>query len=89
MADLGIQALQSVASAERPLVRLEELSQNFPMQASALSTLKVQPGARDEVLAAQRCFFSELELRPSSLYVNGKRIDLGGPTFNAFQVECN
>ncbi|CAN0475714.1 unnamed protein product, partial [Laminaria digitata] len=25
-------------------------------------------------------------LRPGSLYVDGKRLDLEGPTFNAFQV---
>lgn len=49
MADLGLQALQSVSGAENPLLRLEELSQNFPSQASALSALKVQPGVKEEV----------------------------------------
>lgn len=48
MGDLGLQALQSVAGAEHPLLRLEELSQNFPSHASALSALKVQPGTREE-----------------------------------------
>lgn len=52
MGDLGLQALQSVAGAEDPLLRLEELSQNFPSHATALSALKVQPEARDE---AQVC----------------------------------
>ena len=31
-------------------------------------------------------FFSELGLRHGSLYMNGKILDLEGPTFNAFQV---
>lgn len=48
MGDMGLQAAQSVASAEHPLLRLEELSQNFPSHASALSALKVQPGVREE-----------------------------------------
>lgn len=48
MGDLGLQALQSVAGAENPLLRLEELSQNFPSHASALSALKVQSGTREE-----------------------------------------
>lgn len=52
MGDLGLQALQSVAAAEAPVLRLEELSQNFPSHASALSALKVQPDTRDE---AQVC----------------------------------
>lgn len=49
MGELGLQALQSVAGAEHPLLRLETLSQNFPSHASALSALKVQPGTREEV----------------------------------------
>lgn len=52
MGNLGLQALQSVAGAEDPLLRLEELSQNFPSRATALSALKLQPEARDE---AQVC----------------------------------
>lgn len=48
MGDLGLQALQSIAGAESPLLRLEELSQNFPSHASALSALKVQSGTREE-----------------------------------------
>lgn len=48
MGDLGLQALQSVAAADSPVLRLEELSQNFPSHASALSALKVQPGTREE-----------------------------------------
>ncbi|CAM9342800.1 unnamed protein product [Scytosiphon promiscuus] len=86
MADLGLQALQSVAAAENPILRLEELSQNFPSHASALSALKVQPGTREEVQAAGYLFSTQLGLRPGSLYVNGKMLDLEGPTFNAFQV---
>lgn len=31
-------------------------------------------------------YFSELGLRHGSLYMNGKMLDLEGPTFNAFQV---
>lgn len=49
MGDLGLQALQSVVGAQNPLLRMEELSQNFPSHASALSALKVQPGAKEEV----------------------------------------
>ena len=56
MGDLGLQALQSVAGAEDPLLRLEELSQSFPSHASALSALKVQPGAREEAQVwCERC----------------------------------
>lgn len=54
MADLGLQALQSVAAAENPILRLEELSQNFPSHASALSALKVQPGTREEAQVRAR-----------------------------------
>lgn len=32
-------------------------------------------------------FFTSLGLRPGSLYVDGKMMDLEGPTFNAFQVK--
>lgn len=31
-------------------------------------------------------YFAELGLRHGSLYMNGKMLDLEGPTFNAFQV---
>lgn len=55
MGDLGLQALQSVAGAENPLLRLEELSQNFPSHASALSALKVQPGTREEAQVGSSC----------------------------------
>eukprot|EP00903_Cladosiphon_okamuranus_P019171 g17633.t1 len=86
MGDLGLQALQSVAGAENPLLRLEELSQNFPSHASALSALKVQSGTREEAQAAAYYFSKALGLRPGSLYVNGKMVDLEGPTFNVFQI---
>ncbi|CAN0515611.1 unnamed protein product, partial [Ectocarpus sp. 12 AP-2014] len=86
MGDLGLQALQSVAAADSPVLRLEELSQNFPSHASALSALKVQPGTREEAQAAGYLFPQGLGLRPGSLYVNGKMVDLEGPTFNVFQI---
>eukprot|EP00752_Nemacystus_decipiens_P014373 g12785.t1 len=86
MGDLGLQALQSVAAAENPLLRLEELSQNFPSHASALSALKVQSGTREEAQSAAYYLSKALGLRPGSLYVNGKMVDLEGPTFNVFQI---
>ena len=36
--------------------------------------------------AAAYYFSKALGLRPGSLYVNGKMVDLEGPTFNVFQV---
>lgn len=41
---------------------------------------------RTQAQAASYLVSTQLRLRPGSLYVNGKMLDLEGPTFNAFQV---
>lgn len=40
----------------------------------------------NQAQAAVYLFSTQLGLRSGSLYVNGKMLDLEGPTFNAFQV---
>ena len=46
MRDLGLQALKSIKGTDTPLIRLEELSQNFPSHASVLSALKIKRESR-------------------------------------------
>lgn len=63
---------------------------NNACPASACSRRPVAWGRQNDnkkqAQAAAYYFSKALGLRPGSLYVNGKMVDLEGPTFNVFQV---
>jgi Thioredoxin-like domain len=83
--DLGLQAVHSIAAAAEPLCRMEELSQNFPARAGALSAVKVQPELREEAVAVVS-LTRQLGLQSGVLYVNGVPLTFAGGVVNVFQA---
>jgi len=50
MRDLGLQACQTLISAKDPLKKLQDLAQNFPSHATALTSIKVKDELREELM---------------------------------------
>jgi UDP-glucose:glycoprotein glucosyltransferase len=81
MKDLGLSAVEHIISAEDPLAELQEVSQNFPRYAKALTKIKPSKPLREQV-AMQR---GESVLKqPGRVYVNGLPVDVTTTTFNVF-----
>lgn len=87
MKDLGLQALQSIMTTTHtsPVNRLEEIAQNFPMHASSLSSVKVNPDLRNTVLTWWQSNMQNF-IPPNSVFINGLRLDLAGNTFNVYDL---
>ena len=86
MKDLGLQTLQAVSSSTTPpMEKLADLVQSFPLHASLVSTIKVSEDIREEV---QRFWMSGVTSQApiNSVYINGQRTDLGGATFNVYDL---
>ena len=85
MTDLGLQATQRIMAAADPLLKLREISQNFPVFAKQLSRVSVDAALREEVSNLRSAIF--LEPGTNSLIVNGvpyPSIETVG--FNAFAL---
>ena len=50
MRDLGLQVLQTIISAKDPVEKMCDIIHNFPMHAPTLSSLKVLPSVKNDVL---------------------------------------
>lgn len=88
--DLCLQIVQLVhAAVSTSMVaamdKLKELTQNFPTHASVVSTTRVERKLRSEALNWYNSGLMGL-LPSNSLYINGRRFDLSGNTFNIFDV---
>lgn len=81
MKDLGLAALQTIQSAEDPLLKLQDIAQNFPLHAKGLTRAKVDPALREEVTALQR---DRVSAATGRVYINGKPRDVSSSTFNVF-----
>ena len=89
MRDLGLQATVSIMGAKDPLQKLVDLSQNFPMHANTLSSVKVPNKLRREVQSNTESALLRngmLGGGVSTLYVNGRPVDIGLNTFNLFSL---
>jgi hypothetical protein len=91
MKDFGLQVLQlvsSTATRESPSVamnRLKELVQNFPRYAPMISSTKVAADLREELTQVSHRL-PHLGLPMNALFINSQRFDLGGNTFNLFDL---
>jgi hypothetical protein len=88
MRNLGLQAVQSVrlaaAGGASALTALEQVSQNFPLTASELSSLEFPKGLRVEA-SLMRSLWRTGE-RIGMLYVNGIGVDLASSAVNIFST---
>lgn len=50
MRDLGLQVLQTIISAKDPLEKMADVLHNFPIHAPPLSSLKVLPSVKNDVM---------------------------------------
>ena len=90
MRDLGLQALLAIASAashgtdgSAVIAKLADIAHNFPARASAISSIKVSQELRAGLEALAHSGLLH-HLHPSSAYINGIRVDIGGNTFNVY-----
>lgn len=72
MKDLGLQASQRILQAADPLSLMVEISQNFPVLASSLSRLHVDPDLRERVTNNQKVVPSRMSL----MLLNGMPVDV-------------
>lgn len=85
MRDLGLQVLQAIVSAKDPVEKMADITHNFPMHAPSLSSLKVLPSVKNDVRDLWEKGFSR-QCPMNSIFINGKRIQIDGATFNIFDV---
>ena len=86
--DLGMQAVASIMeqmSSSSQVVRLEEIAHSFPLHAPALSAKKVPALTTEQVTNWYASGMPQM-LPHGSLIVNGRRIELGGATFNVYDL---
>ena len=84
MLDLGLQTTGTIIAASDPVRTMADLLHNFPRHASSLSSSRVNPHLREDVLA---WYGNMSNMLPSNgVYINGMRVDLGGSTFNLFTL---
>ena len=91
MKDLGLQTIQLISSAgvqstaAAAMDKFADIAQNFPRLASLVSSTKVSSSVRRDV---ERLVESGVlhALPANSLFINGKRTDVGGNTFNIYDV---
>ncbi len=80
MQDLSLQAAQRIleANPSDALGVLEDLSQNFPLRARALSSVKVKKDLRKELKSQRGIMESKLNLEAGAgaLYLNGLELDI-------------
>jgi UDP-glucose:glycoprotein glucosyltransferase len=80
MQDLSLQAAQRIieSSPSEALGVLEDLSQNFPLRARALSSVKVKKDLRKELKSQRGIMETKLNLEPGAgaLYLNGLELDI-------------
>lgn len=88
MQDLSIQAAQRIIDSEPKdsLLLLEDLSQNFPVRARALSKIQVKGEIRKALKSQQKIFETKLSLEPGAgvLYLNG--LELSIDTLDIFSL---
>jgi hypothetical protein len=83
MKDLGIAAAQSIVSADEPLARLQDLSQNFPIHAKSLTGATIPKPFLRAVKAQQD---SLLLTYTNRLYINGLSVDMSSDQFSIFTL---
>jgi UDP-glucose:glycoprotein glucosyltransferase len=80
MQDLSLQAAQRIieSPASEALQVLEDLSQNFPLRARALSAVRVKKDLRKELKSQRGIMESQLNLEAGvgALYLNGLELDI-------------
>ena len=83
--DLGLQVVSAVIKEADVLTALEDVLYNFPSKAPQLSKRRITRSLRNAVgMWYERAMYNSLA--HNSLYINGLRIDLGGATFNIFDI---
>ena len=83
--DLGLQVVSSVLKEQDRLAALEAILYNFPMRASRLSKRRVSRSLRRSVADwYQRRLI--MTLPHDTVYINGLKVDLGGASFNIYDV---
>lgn len=88
MRDLGLQTAQTIAKAKDPLRKLQDLSQNFPSDASWLSALKVTENIRAAASTALQLQILGMgrQPNPGTVFINGKVLAINGATFDIFDL---
>ena len=83
--DLGLQVVSSVLKETDRLSALEEILYNFPRRASRISKRRVSRSLRISVKDwYQRRLI--MSLPQDSVFINGLRIDMGGASFNIYDI---
>ena len=83
--DLGVQAVQAIITATDPAAKFAEIVHSFPSHATQLSSLRMRATVLDSLGAWQSAGMQQF-LPHNALLVNGLRVDLGGSTFNVFDL---
>jgi len=83
--DLGLQTLASVVRAANPMQRFRDIVEGFPKAAPLLSKKRVSKALRDEVIKVWQSGLSQT-LPMNGVFINGLRVDLGGNTFNVYDL---
>lgn len=83
--DLGLQTLASVVRAANPMQRFRDIVEGFPKAAPLLSKKRVSKALRDEVIKVWQSGLSQ-SLPMNGVFINGLRVDLGGNTFNVYDL---
>jgi hypothetical protein len=88
--DIGLQAAQRISTASNPLGLLQEISQNFPSLAPALTRLRVSPELRTEVLENQQLISPGCVPRLFFFFfANTRSLMFGINVFYAVKIECS
>jgi hypothetical protein len=91
MKDLGLQTVQLInrisnkESSFDAMQKLKDFIQNFPKYAPMISSTKVTQLMRNDAMSWYNSMLGSL-VPVNGLFLNGKRIELGGNTFNLFDV---
>lgn len=89
--DLGLQTLQVIQSmsikesSTEAMQKFQDIVQNFPKFAASVSSVKIKSTVRND-LTAWYSSQAANALPQNTVLVNGKRIELGGSTFNVFDL---
>ena len=73
MSDLGIQAAKKILSSSNPIQMLQDIAQNFPVLASALSNMKITNSSLKDEIAFNQQIISAAQ---TSIFLNGRALDL-------------
>lgn len=83
--DLGLQTAQAIVSSSAPADKFAEYVQSFPSFAPEISSIKLKATFVDSINVLYSSGIQQM-LPPNCLMFNGVRVDLGGSTFNIFDM---